>query len=219
MIVRRAGPLGPASLFSTLIPVLLGAQRSGPAVCPPVDEAVTRPDFFTFRAHLQSAIARRDAAAVLAVVDPKIRVSFGPDNGREAFERRWRPSAADSELWAELGAVLALGGRFQPAGSDTFVAPYTFACEADAFEDAIVTGANVRVRQAPSADAPVVAALSFAVVRRAKSDPNAEWTEVVLGDGRRGFIASRYVRSPAGYRAFFAKVSGSWRLQAFVAGD
>ena len=37
----------------------------------PVDEAVTQPDFFSFRAQLLSTLARRDTLALLEVVDRK----------------------------------------------------------------------------------------------------------------------------------------------------
>ena len=42
---------------------------------------------------------------------------------------------------------------------------------------------------------------------------------VRLWNGRSGFIASAFVRSPVDYRAIFQKAGGQWRLRAFVAGD
>src|SRR5688572_20039971 len=87
--------------------VLLAAPR--PLL--PVDEAATRPDFFSFRARLQQAIANRDAPAVLAIVDRHIKNSFGDDSGIDAFREMWKPHQPDSELWNALGTVLSLGGR------------------------------------------------------------------------------------------------------------
>lgn len=49
----------------------------------PVDEAVRDPEFFAFRAQLQAAVARHDAEAVLAAVDPNIQTSFGSGGGIE----------------------------------------------------------------------------------------------------------------------------------------
>ena len=44
----------------------------------PVDEATTRPDFFTFRAHLQATLAQHDLNALLEVVHPNIKwLPFG----------------------------------------------------------------------------------------------------------------------------------------------
>jgi hypothetical protein len=41
------------------------ASAAGPPVLLPVDEASIQPDFFSYRAHLQTALASRDTAAVL----------------------------------------------------------------------------------------------------------------------------------------------------------
>ena len=38
-------------------------------------------------------------------------------------------------------------------------------------------------------------------------------------DGKEGFMASRYIKSPIGYRAGFEKVNGRWRIFFFLAGD
>src|SRR5687767_3243003 len=57
---------------------------------PPVDEASTVPDFFSFRAQLQAAVARRDTAAVEAALDPAVRLSFGGESGLDGFRRMWK---------------------------------------------------------------------------------------------------------------------------------
>jgi hypothetical protein len=211
---RLLGRLVLLGLTALVAPLVASERR-----CEPVDEAVRQPDFFTFRAQLQSAVARRDTDAVLAAIDPRIRIGFGDKNGIEAFTRQWRLHEPDSQLWAELGAVLALGGSFNDAGA--FVAPYVFSsCKVDdAYEDVAVVGVNVRVREKPSSDAPVVATVSFAVVKRASVPKSGEWTRITLGDGRQGFIASNFVRSPIDYRAFFSRANGGWRMTLFLAGD
>jgi hypothetical protein len=187
----------------------------------PIDEAVKRADFFTFRAQLQMAVARRDVDAVLAVVLPTIRTSFGPDNGFEAFKQMWRPNEPSSDLWHELGAVLALGGSFE--GSNSFVAPYVFSKwpqDVDSFEYGAVIGDNVAVRVKPAETAALLSRVSFAILRRLnESDVPEGWSEVALNDGRKGFIASRYFRSPVDYRAHFVFSDGRWRMAIFIAGD
>ena len=203
------------------------ARQAGPyPELRPVDEAAQQPDFFTFRAQLQAAVARRDVAAVLAVVSPTIRNTFGDDDGKAAFEKMWRLDQPDSELWQELGTALALGGSFDSAGN--FVAPYTFSRwpnAIDSFEHVAVVGSQVTVRAAPSMTSAALASLSFAVVpvaRDAKQRPVTaaeNWTSVRLNDGRTGYVANRYVRSPIDYRAIFARVDGAWRLIMFIAGD
>jgi hypothetical protein len=202
-------------------------QAGGNPELLPIDEAGRRPDFFTFRAHLQRAVARRDWPAVLAVVHSKIRNSFGPDDGLATFRETWNAESADSALWETLGAVLALGGSFDRAGN--FMAPYVYSRwpgTVAGFEHVAVVGSRVRVRAAPRADAEVLAALSYAILRRQTGADSQiapavadDWTAVALAGGRTGFIASQYVRSPIDYRAIFAEEGGRWRLMALIAGD
>jgi hypothetical protein len=193
----------------------------------PVDEAVRDPELFAFRARLQAALARHDAAAVLEMIDPKIKNTFGGDDGIEAFQRLWKLKEGDSRLWEELGLVLALGGSFQNA--DNFVAPYVFSRwpeNVDSFENVAVLGRNVRVRAEPRAGSPVLTALSFDLVRvsvpgreKMTAEQARDWTAVKLRDGRTGYVSSRYVRSPVAHRAFLTRTNGSWKLTFFVAGD
>lgn len=192
----------------------------------PVDEAVRAPDFFTFRAQLQAAVARRDTAALLAVVHPDVRNTFGDDNGIAAFRRRWGLAEGGDDLWRELGLVLALGGSF--SDDSTFTAPYVFSAwpdTLDAFEHVAVIGRGVRVRAAPDAASAVIGVLSFAVVprvydpKRGTEPASSRWVAVRLGDGRTGFVAAGYVRSPVDYRAIFRRRGGQWQLLTFIAGD
>ena len=199
--------------------------RHNPAQLLPIDQAVQRPDFFSFRARLQTAIARRDHEALLAIVDPVIKNSFGGDDGIDEFRNGWRPEAADSTLWSELGEVLALGGTFDLQRT-RFTAPYVFSRwpgDYDAFEHVAVISAEVRVRSAPRADAPPITALSFAIVPTAPSDLHVGpevFTAIRLeGDNKVGYIASAFVRSPIDYRAIFELKAEGWRLVSFLSGD
>jgi len=188
-----------------------------------VDEASRQPDFFSFRAQLQTSLARHNADAVIAILDPNIKLSFGGDDGIENFRRMWRPTEADSELWAELGAVLALGGTFSSESS--FTAPYVFSKwpdRFDGFEHVALIAANVRIRSAPQADASTVASLSFAILPVARANGIVEadgWTAVQLDGKQTGYVASHFVRSPISYRAMFNKTNGRWLMTLFLAGD
>ncbi len=209
--------------------VLLGSLAGGaPRVAAqtprvlPVDEAAKDPAFFAFRARLQRALAERDTARLLAVVHPEIKLSFGGDFGIESFRESWLADPA-SDIWGELGIVLALGGRFD--GDSTFVAPYTFTDSPDGvdpFEALIALGDAVPVRAAPDADGEVLARLSFEVVRRDREHdgPLPEgWTAVRLADGTPGYARSRCIRSPIDYRAAFSRREGRWSMTVFIAGD
>lgn len=231
--------------FAALALAATAAVQSAPArqrTLLPVDEAARQPEFFSVRAGLLAAIARRDAQAVLAVVHPHIKNSFGGNDGIDAFRRMWRldepgasggnmpgggdPSAAPGPdgtdgIWAELGTVLALGGSF--TRNDTFVAPYTFSRwpdEVDAFEHVVLIASNVRVRAAPADDAPVLRLASYEILQVARTR-NAQpgWIAVQSTPGSVGYVAEALARSPIDYRAIFQREAGRWRLVTFVAGD
>lgn len=190
----------------------------------PVDEAVTQPDFFTFRANLLRTVQTRDTVSLYAVLAPNVLNSFGGDGGVAEFKTTWRPAADDTRLWEILTSILALGGSFH--GDTMFTAPYTFSrfpSDVDPFEHVVVVGANVRVRAAPAATAPVVTIASFDILPIARDAANDdlrdEWAAVELNDGRTGYVHTDYARSPIGYRATFIHRGGVWLLRSLVAGD
>lgn len=213
--------------FAIAVIVFVGmpalALAAGPPVLLPVDEAPSRPDFFSYRAHLQAALASRDTAAVLAAADSAILLSFGGDGGIEDMKRMWLGGNPDFDLWKELGSALALGGSFiQPA---TFAAPYVYSVWPDslgAFDHVAVTGSNVRVRSEPRVGSAALDTLSFSIVKVSRRLPG-RWTEgwipVELKDGRPGHISSSFARSPVGYRALFNRTARGWKMTALVAGD
>ena len=184
----------------------------------PVDQAATQPDFFTFRARLQAAIARRDEAAVIAAADPGIRTSFGGDEGIASLRAKLRDP--QDAVWADLAAALALGGTFQ--SPDSFVAPYVFAAwpeRFDSFECGAVIGERVRVRASADPGSAVLATVSYEIVQVLPDQRDAAAAHVRLRSGVTGFIATPFVRSPVDRRAIFQKTAGQWRLRAFVSGD
>jgi hypothetical protein len=192
----------------------------------PVDEADRDPSFFTFRARLFKAVQRRDVEYVVSILSPSITTSLGGGGGVGEFQRYWNPERPDSEFWETMTTVLALGGSFHNA--DMFMAPYTyskFPDQLDAFQYSVVIGGNVRVRKYATPDAPVITTLSYDIVQVSilnaehNAKPARNWVGVTLNDGKRGYVARDYVRSPIDYRAIFQRENGKWQLAAFVAGD
>ena len=192
----------------------------------PSDEAPRDPGLFLARARLLQAIAERDTTALLAAVSPRIKNGFGGDDGIDEFRKRWRLESPDSPLWSTLGAVLSLGGGFLSESS--FMAPYVFSefpDSLDGFEYLAVIGRGVRARAGPDRGSRVVAGLTFDVVARDRSRPEAEdgtgqrWIPVRLRGAGRGYVAAEYLRSPIDYRAGLVQETGKWRLAFFVAGD
>lgn len=134
------------------------------------------------------------------MVDPDIKCGFGGDDGIEGFKRMWwldEPST--TELWAELGAVLALGGTLD---GDYFIAPYTFSRwpdDVDAFEHVVAVSNAVPAHAAPREDAPVVDTLEFSIVRigpRGYEGGPDGWQQILLRDGREAYVRPGSVRSP-----------------------
>jgi len=198
-----------------------GVRASVEPTLQPVDEAPRRPDFLEFRRRLQDAVSQRDASAVLAIVHPNVRISFGDGNGVEAFKKE-HLAKGDSNFWEEFATILRLGGRFRM--EDAFDAPYTFSAwpaDLDSFECLAAVGTRVRVRAAAGLNAPTLRTLDFAIVRALPPDGAATpgWRRVQLADGRTGYISSQFVRSPIDHRALFQLQDGRWRLMAYVAGD
>jgi SH3 domain-containing protein len=214
-------------LILALLPALgpgLAAAPGKPAKLYPADEASQDPSFVAFRTGLLEALAKKDKAFVIGILDPDIKFSFGDDHGVAGFERHWeldRPQS--SQLWQELTTVLSLGGRFRETGGAVeFWAPYTFADfpnDWDAFESAVILGANVNVRAGPGTDTPILEQLTFDIVRTSDQD-GGEWVKIVSPSGKEGYVARRYIRSPIDYRAAFVKgAAGAWRMRLLVAGD
>jgi hypothetical protein len=202
------------------------AVLDGTAAFAPVDEGTADPSFDRFRGELLRAVERRDTTALMAVVASDIRNTFGDDNGQQAFRRMWRIDRADSELWSTLERVLRNGGAFRVAGDDSlFMAPYVYAAwpdDFDAFQHVATLRADAIVRDAPDSAATALGVLPHRIVAigwpptRSASEA---WTEIVLSDGRRGWVANEDVYSPVGYRAIFARRDGAWRMITLIAGD
>ncbi len=201
----------------SVLPVMLYA-----APLLPVDDAAKQPDFFTFRAQLQVAVAKHDKAAVLAAVSKNIHISYGDDNGIENFKKTWAIDKPNSKLWETLGAVLALGGSFQQDGS--FNAPYVSSnwpdSAGDGFENVAIVGSKVNVRKAPNQSSEVLQTLSYEIVPLdSKDHGNDQWVAIKLPNGKKGYVSRYFTRSPVEYRAFFAKVEGRWQMTTLIAGD
>ena len=219
--------IGPILLVAAILATTPAVVEAQAKKVLPVDEAAHDPEFFAFRARLLVALQQRDLQFLYGIVADDIRNSFGGDGGIDGFKARWKPEDASSELWKTLTQVLALGGQFAAReGTNTFVAPYVFTVEtgADPFENWVIIGDAVRVRAQPDEASPILARLSFDVVRvtgsKATPGPGRHaWMPVQLADGRTGWVASEFIRSPVDYRAIFARRAGRWLLEALIAGD
>jgi hypothetical protein len=194
-----------------------------PPRLPPVDRCASAPGFATFRARLQAAIARRDAAFLLSIASDDISFSFGDDPGKAGFVRAWDLAhPARSRLWRVLGETLRLGCGHADDG--TLWSPAMALVEGDD-EDAgigraVAVGPGAVLRAAPSDRGRIVSPLSFDVLTLPAGDAGeGAWVRVATADGRRGWVRRASIRGFGDYRAVFERRGGRWRMIAFVAGD
>lgn len=196
----------------------------------PVDEGAKDPSFNNFRQQLRSAIKRRDTKFILNRLAPNISVSFGVcGSGIKCFKELWQPEKPNSKLWHTLSEVIDLGGTFDNSQSGKlFCAPYVFTKFPSKVngeeiqgvsEYSVITGKDVNVRSRPSLKAPVVATLSYDIVktRFEENGSNSDWIKIT--NPTPGYVYKKFVRHPLDYRACFQINKGRWVMTAFIAGD
>jgi hypothetical protein len=111
------------------------------------------------------------------------------------------------------------------------------ASEQDAFkygDHVVVMGKDVNVRIAPAMTADIIGtasheilywdretfnSLSPAMQRVMTPDTWDSWTPVILPNGQRGYMSTRYAFWPLGYRAVFRRLNNQWQLNSFIVGD
>lgn len=196
----------------------------------PVDEAENNPSFLAFRTKLIQAVQKRDVKFILSIVDKDIKNGFGGADGIAEFKKQWKIYNRNSELWKELLTVLTHGGTFDKENKNSFYAPYlftTFPEDLDAFEYQAIFGNNVNLRSKPDANSPIVASLSYNVVKVdyensvkvAKNKDELSWLKIETLGGKKGYVKPEFVRSSIDYRAGFDKIRGKWIMTFFLAGD
>jgi len=182
------------------------------------DDGADDPGFAAFRDTLRAIVARRDTTALLALVGPGARLSFGDAAGGPAGLRAmWFDGARASEsLWDVLPHVLD-GGSVEEDGA--FVAPSVAGLwpdHLDPFETVAVVGEAVPAYDAPGGT--VIAIVSSMALPR-PGPPADGWQPVTLPDGREAVLKESAVYSPVGYRLTAWDDGDGWKLQTLLAGD
>lgn len=191
----------------------------------PIDEAARDPEFLTFRDRLLKAVRQRNLDAVVAVAAEDIKLSFGGGYGRDQFRELLiaDDNGAGGSYWDELEWALKLGGVFNDEFGRQFCTPYVSCdgphqcAECDPFEILVAVSDWSPVYASADIAAPILTHLSYDVVKLV--DYGSPWRQVLLVDGRTGYVAFPDFRSPIGYRAYFKKREGRWQMRIFIAGD
>jgi hypothetical protein len=213
-------------MIAPILAALLIAAPEGSRVnrLPPVDRCASDASFVAFREAMRAAIARRDSAALLAMVSTDIAFGFGEEPGREGFVRHWAlEQPATSGLWRQLEAALALGCDRDQNGA--LWAPSMSLPDPDAPDDASYEG-NVLalpgglLRAEASDSGEVIARLNWDVMMLTREDdPESRWAHVGIADNRQGYVLRSQIRSFTDYRAIFERRGGRWLMTAFIIGD
>jgi hypothetical protein len=186
---------------------------------PPVDESASDPSFLAFKVRLLAALERKDMAALMSSIDPKIRSVFGGDDSPAGFRQHWKlQRPAHSRVWEELATVLRLGVT---RDETEFIAPYVFTHfpkTIDAYTHAAVVQPAAVLRASASVKAAKVATLHYHIVQLTGKPVNG-WRQVRTLDGTVGWLPLHTLRSPLEFRAFFEKRNGVWKLTAFTTGE
>jgi hypothetical protein len=221
---RRAAPLLWLPIAVALVLCSSPAAQAAELKLPPVDEAWKDPSLVSFRKGMLAAVKRRDVKYVVARAARSIKLSFGGYAGRKTF-REWLTQEDMRDVyWQELEAVFSLGGVFTE--KNTFCTPYV-ACvdvpgcpDCDPYDMVFVVSNDAAVHTAMSTASPVMARLSYNVLRMDfNRDVDEGWLAVELPDGRIGYATGPDFRMAVDHRALLRKRKGVWQIDVFVAGD
>ena len=190
----------------------------------PPDEASFDAGFLSYRDSFREAIAKRDLAAVLSFTGSDVLLSFGGEQGRDRFGELLEEPDIGESYWLQLEDVLGFASA--PSQGSGYCAPYLScaelpeeAGEIDPFETAFIVREDAPVYASASEDTPVIERLSYDAVLLGPYLNDPTWAEIVLADGRSGFVNRDAFRMMVGYRAQFEKIDGTWQMMVFVAGD
>jgi hypothetical protein len=194
------------------------------------DIKIDHPVLEEFISELKNAVANKDKEYIISILSPDILNSFGGNGGVEEFRSYWNWSSDESPFWNTMNKLLKLGGgKYQGLGQ--YIVPYVYTDwpddeKYDAFEQMVITGTHVNVRDKPDLKvSKVVGQFNYNIVKvdLKRSFPpydNTIWYYVESLDGKlKGYVFWDYLWSPIGYRASFEFIDQEWKMTFLVAGD
>ena len=198
----------------------------------PFDEGTNNPDFATFREKLYEATIQKDIKFLSEIIHLDIKFSFGAENGKTDFLKSWQLDKKPNEsmFWKELETILSLGGAFWDETKNSFCAPYVFMLDDidDPYNQAVIVGEKVRLREQPNSNAKITSSLSWDLVEFVDQEDFVEetingethpWKKIKTSTNQVGYVFAKYIRSPIDFRAGFSNKEGQWMMDLFIAGD
>lgn len=187
-----------------------------PRKLPPVEQCGNDPQFKAFRAKLTKAVDTANREALLALLAPDVQADFGGGQGPAQIAEQI--DNAGDELWMYYKEVIHLGCAV--SGTARVIPSLVVQLEPWSDEELgyiAVALPGVSLRVTPDNDSRVVTTLKWDVVTLIPG--NDFQTEVVLPDGRKGFLFDSEFTSATGYRFWIEKRDGKWMVTALIAGD
>lgn len=165
-------------------------------------------------------IADKDAAALAALADEEVKLSFGGDYGRDTL-LEW---TKEDWFWPEWRRITAYPPSLHGSGEGAYLAyPWIFVDwphPLDPFGH-VLAGEGATLKARPEAEAQPVAEVGFAVLQAPAEPDDAPdgWQRLCIDSASCGYLEAESVISPIDWRGIFLFEDGRWRLTAFVAGD
>lgn len=192
----------------------------------PRDEALRDPSWAIFRARLLEALAKRDRAYVLGILDRNVRNGSDRPRGVAEFRRQWDLDARDSPVWRTLFSALGVGSAWlkRDKRPPELCAPYVLAAwprDVDPTTYGVMTSREALVKSEPSHDAQTLGTLSYSIVRvtdwevpdEDKGFPQ-KWVRIWFKD-QIAFVPEEQIRSPVEHAACFVRTPAGWRMTVF----
>lgn len=197
-------------------------------------------DFSQFRQRLLEAVKRRNANFIRAIYTPQTKWSQSGTIDIETY----KIDNYQSNFWQAMEKAVGAGCTIErnaniaekDVDSDVWVCPDTGGNSignAAGQAQVAILGENVNVRSQPNTRSAIIVVLSKELVQfdtqtfsnsplriqESLSSPEG-WTPVILNDGRRGWVQSRFVYyETRDYRVSFVRSRGQWRLRYFLRGN
>ena len=204
------------------------------------DQSFRDASFAKFRAQLTQAVVDRDTAQLFALLAPQVHVNEDGCNyaPKQCFMNELKQGGTEAEkLWSDMLKVISFGFsqnviknniyRLASEGETLFQAPsYLKSFDDKNKTQLFVLGQGVNIREKPSVNSKVIAQASFQtlsyidpLVTGLKSDfhflNGKQWFEVILPDGRTGYVIEDYVSANINRELSVKKVNGEWKIISF----